>query len=249
MRERADRVESEHPHSLEPDLRPDVLEDIRLVSGSLEDVRDFVGPLSFGPVQLADWKPIAIQVPDHARSLDLRSRVGDATEDSLGLDVRCQAAVGIQAVEAPAVQLAAVPLEVPPGEAVLDREHDRVRSVERPHVLHDIRYHLRLHGQDDQIVLPRLLEAVGRPEVADDALLAVVRSHLEAVAADRVEVLAHIDERHLLAREREVGAHESANGPRPHHTSLHGTRAREGMVGALGSGLEFRCHGTRCSHC
>ena len=85
---------------------------------------------------------------------------------------------GIDALEAPAFVLAAVLHEVPPRDAVLRREHDRIRDVHGGQVAHDRAHLVRLHAENDEILRAGLGDLVGRGHVRE-LLAAVLFDELE----------------------------------------------------------------------
>src|ERR1700694_6144974 len=80
---------------------------------------------------------------------------------------------------------------------------------------------MRLDGDDDEILLAGFAEAVGdRHAVRDDRLALAL--HPQTVAADRVPVLAILlDERDLLARERQAPAEHATDSSGAYDTDAH----------------------------
>ena len=86
-------------------------------------------------------------------------------------------AAWIDALEAQAVELAAVVLEIPPRNAVLRADDDGVRTEQRPQLRRERGQAVRLHAENNHVGL------ADRVQVAGD-----LRLHLEiAVRADRRE--------------------------------------------------------------
>ena len=137
MRQRADGIEAEVAPELDPELAPDVGNDRRLEAGLLQGLGNALRPLGLRVVDLGDGEAVALDVLDDARLGDFGGRVNDAAEHAIGRQIVGDDAARIDALEAPAFVLAAVLHEVPPGDAVLRREHDRIRSVHGRQVTHD----------------------------------------------------------------------------------------------------------------
>ena len=174
-----------------------------------------------GVVQLADREAVPFDVTDHPGRDDAGRRIDHAADDALGLDPGFELAVGIEAFEPAAVEFAAVFLEVPPGQAVLNGQHHGVRAVERRQLVRDRGKVVGLDRQNHQILRAGVLEGGGRGQVLGQVFRAVRPNQLEAVALDRLEVGALVDHRDLVARERQPRPEQAADGAGADDTNFH----------------------------
>ena len=62
---------------------------------------------------------------------------------------------------------------------------------------------------------------VGHRDIPGDRLAAVVGDQRKAFAPDRLDMRAPHDERHVLARQRELGPHVAADGAGADHRDAH----------------------------
>src|SRR3546814_1344759 len=99
-------------------------------------------------------------------------------------------------------------LEVPPWQAVLDGHDHGVRAVQQRHLRRHGRQMMRLQGQDHEVLLAGLLEAIDRVDLRL-LLAAVLPDQLQAVLADGGEMRPLIDHGDVLAPERRSEEHTS----------------------------------------
>ena len=104
-------------------------------------------------VELAHRKPLALDMLDHAGRDQSRGGIGDAAHDAVGVDPIGENAVGIEPFEALAVELAALLLEVPPGDAVLDGHDHGFRPEQRVDAFGGPLQIVSLDAKDDEILL------------------------------------------------------------------------------------------------
>jgi hypothetical protein len=134
--QRADRVERDVAQQLEPDVVAQVrLRRARETSGD-HGLAEVEAALRDAAVGLADGEPGAFEVPYDSRPRQLRRRVDDTADGPFGREHRTDRAARGHALDAVAVVGAAVPVEVPPGDAVLGGDHVvscRRRSMSGPH--------------------------------------------------------------------------------------------------------------------
>ena len=81
----------------------------------------------FEPSSLGEREAVALDVTNDAGSLDLRRRIDDAGDDAVDRQIVGDDAAGIDALEAHAFMRAAMAEKIPPGNAVLRRQHERFR--------------------------------------------------------------------------------------------------------------------------
>ena len=91
-----------------------------------EDVVQFPDARGLLAVEFADREAVALDMVDDARRGRRRRRIDHAADQAFRVDMPGQDAGGIEAFQLVVVVLAAEPLEVPPGQAVLHRQHDGV---------------------------------------------------------------------------------------------------------------------------
>ena len=121
-----------------------------------------------------------------------------------------QEAVAPAEGESAAESLAAEPLEVPPGQAVLHGQYHGVGAEHRIDIAHDLIEEVGLHRQHDDILLAGLGRLVDGFHFGG-LDLAVVPLQLESVPLDRGEMRALVDDGDILARECEFGRQQPAD--------------------------------------
>ena len=112
-------------------------------------------PLGSRAVRLAEADAVAFGVMDDAGLGDVGGEVGQRSDDAPRLDGRGDDAARIDALEAQPVELAAVLLEVPPRNAVLRADDDRVRAEERTQLRRQRGQAVRLDAEEDDVGLCR----------------------------------------------------------------------------------------------
>src|ERR1700728_2315774 len=145
--------------------------------------------------------------------------IDHAADEAAGVDMLGQHACGIEALQPLVIVLAAEPLEVPPRQAVLHREHDGVGAEQAIDVAHDLFEEMRLHRQHDDVLLAGLGRLVHGLHLGG-LDLAVVPFELEAVLLDRSQMRALVDDGDVVARERNLGRQQAADGAGADHADL-----------------------------
>ena len=102
-------------------------------------------------VRLAEADAIALGVMNDARLDDVRGEIGERADDPARLDGGRDHAAGIDALEPQAVELAAVPLEIPPGDAVLRADDHGVRPEQRPQARRQGGQAVRLDAEEHDV--------------------------------------------------------------------------------------------------
>src|SRR5207247_2720414 len=112
--------------------------------------------------------------------------------------------------------LAAVLVEIPPGDAVLHRDDRGVGAAEMLDVAGDRRDLMRLDGQQHDVLLARIARALDRTRVRPlrGDLGAVFPDHAHALRANGVEVRAACDERDVFASRSKPSAEVAADRSR-----------------------------------
>src|SRR5262249_38253264 len=87
--------------------------------------------LRFRAVRLAEADLVPFGVPNHAGLDDVRREVGERSDDAARLDGGRDDTTRIDALEPDALELAADAVKIPPRDAVLRADDDRVGTEER----------------------------------------------------------------------------------------------------------------------
>ena len=219
LRQCADGVEREVAQQLHPDLLPDVPPHRRAQPRADDGRRDGLGPLRGCAVELAQREPVALLVLDDARLHDGRGGVHHAADDLLGGDVLGDDAAGVDALQPRAFPRAAVPLEVPPRNAVLRGQHDGVRPDERRQQRRNEDESVRLDGQHDDVRVPDLRRVVCGEDFGRE--VAVRAAHHDAALPHRRQVRPPRNQRDVLTREAQLGPQIRANSPRAVDREFH----------------------------
>ena len=161
MGQRADRIEADIAPQLEPDFVADTVEHRRLHS-SLDEQSgqplDVGTPLARG---LAEGKAIAIDMADHAGHLDLGRGIDDASDGALRRKLAPLPSAGIDAFKDRTFVTAAVPVEIPVGNAIDGGDDARSRPEQRLHRFDHAGNGMRLQANNDKILRPKLGGIVG----------------------------------------------------------------------------------------
>ena len=126
-----DRVEGQVPPQLHPDVAPDVAADRGPEAGGDQRFGEAGDAIAAFPRRLAERKAVALDMADHAGRFDLGRRIDDAADDAGRIEARPDRAAGVDRLEAGPRERPAVTKEVPPGHAVLRRDHGRLRPEQR----------------------------------------------------------------------------------------------------------------------
>ena len=147
----------------------------------------------------------------------------------------CQDARGIEAVKLVVVVLAAEPLEVPPGQAVLHGQHDGVGIEQMLDVAHDLIEEMRLHREHHDILLAGFRRPCSPPSFGG-LDLAVMPFEFQAVALDRSEMCALIDHGDVFAGSANFAANSPPIAPAPTTQIVSASAARRAETGTAASG-------------
>ncbi len=132
-----------------------------------------------------------------------------------------QGAVWIERAKPTTFKRARELLEEPPGDAVLQREHDGVAVVERGELRGYLNDLMSLERQDHQVLWPERREVVRGGDVARDEHRSVWFDQLHPVGLNRREIARTREHAHLLARESQTNAEQTTNGPRTYDAHAH----------------------------
>ena len=149
---------------------------------------------------------------DHAGGDDFRRRIDHAADNVSDVDFGREHAAGVDGFNDTAVELAAVLLEIPPRNPVLQRHQHRLRAEQLPQGVDHRRDLMRLERQYDDVLRPGIGHVLCRARVRDDLLGPVFVDELQAVSLDRFEMGAARDQRHIVSCEREPDAEKTADG-------------------------------------
>ena len=210
--EGADRVEGDVAPQLHPQLVAQARSHRSAQPGGDQRPRQPRRALGLRAVGLAEGEAIALDVADHARLGDLGGRVHHAADHPLRSDAVPQQAAGVDGVEPPIPPLPVEAVEVPPRHAVLRWHHRRLGPQQWPHALDDASDLVRLQRQDHVVLHARLGRVFDAARACDAALAVDQQRH--AVRLHRRQVRAARDQRHVLARERELRAEVAADRAR-----------------------------------
>ena len=126
--ERADRIEGEIAPELHPDFGADVAQDRRLEARARKELGERRDAGALRAVDFGQRQAMALDMADDARAFDLRRLIAYAGDDGVDRQMAGDDAAGIDALEPMALVRAAVLEEIPPGDAVLGRQHHRLTA-------------------------------------------------------------------------------------------------------------------------
>ncbi len=115
-------------------------------------------------------------------------------------------------------------VEVPPREAVSDKEHQTVLVQQGANALGDDREDRGLHRDDDDVLRLEIAGLVGDDRMRHQCSLTGFDP--EPVLSDRVELWTALDHRDLGLARGEPPGDVTAHGARPVHANLHGCSLR-----------------------
>ena len=219
MGQRADRVEAEIAPKLCPDFAAHVADDRRLEARLRESLRHAKNPFAFRTVKLGEREAIAFDVTNDARPLNFRRRIDDARDDSLDRQIVGDDAAGIDALQANALMGSAMAEKIPPGNAVLRRQHHRLRAHDGGQLAHDGGDLMGLHAEDDQVLLAGVGDAVRSLDARDD--LAAVLDQNETILNDARKMSAPRDHADVLAGMGELRRQQTAYRASADHAYSH----------------------------
>src|SRR4029079_808545 len=120
--QRAQRVERDVAHELDPGLVAHVLLDRALQAALDHGLAELPAAVGHRAVRLADRGARALEVAGDARGLELGARVDDAADRALGRDRLRDGAAGVDGLDLASGVRPVDAVEVPPRDAVLGRE-------------------------------------------------------------------------------------------------------------------------------
>jgi hypothetical protein len=250
----ADRVEGEVAPELEPDLGANVVQDRSLETSLLEQLGEPLHARGLRPIELAHREPVALDVADHPRRDQLGCRVDDAADHALDLDTCSDPASRVDGLDPRSFIGSLQALEVPPRNAVLHGHDHRIRPEQGAHLLRRGRDLVGLHGGYDNVMHAGLGDPVGGLHGVDKVLGAVLHDQPQPLVPHGLEVRAAADERHVLARQRELHAEHAADRAGSHDADLHavilGYRTPKGpaiLTSRADGALDAGFNGVSCS--
>ena len=169
----------------------------------------------------ADREPRALDVPDHARGGDLGRAVDDAAHHLLGADRPADDPAGVDALHDSPLQRPVVPLEVPPGDAVLRRDDDRARTQQLADPRRERGQAVGLHTEHDDVGVGDGRELGGGRRMGVEVATRAV--HADAVLRHRPQVLAAGDQGDVRAAACQRRPDVGADRPRAEHGEPHGS--------------------------
>ncbi len=220
MGERADGVEHHIAPELQPDLRAKVGRDRRLEAGASQGFGELLDAFRSGPVRFAQGEAVALGHLDHARRHQFAGRIDHRADDPLVLDVGGYDPVRIRRAHRATFVRAGELVEIPPGDAVLQRHHTGVRTQQPAEGGRHSADLVRLDRQQHRVLGTALVDGAG-PGVLGDLLAPVLLDQPEALAADGGEVGSPGDEGHVLSGQGKPRAQKASDGARADHRQLH----------------------------
>ena len=175
--------------------------------------------LGFRPVRLANREAVALDHLHHARRDQFGGRIDHGADDPLRADIGGNLAVRVRRRDGPAFERTGKLMEIPPGQAVLERDHGGAGVEEARQVLGNRRHLMGLERQQHEIVGAGLADGSGG--AGNLALRAVLLDEREAVLPDRLKVGPPRDERNLLARQRQPRPKQAANRASAYNRETH----------------------------
>ena len=222
--QRADRVEGDVAEQLDPDVVAQVRLHRTLQTAGPHGLAERQAARRDATVGLADREPGAFQVPYDTRPFELGRRVDHAADGPFGREHRTDRAARVHALDAVAVVGAAVPVEVPPGDAVLGGDHRGGVVEQRLDQRPARRVRVGLQAQEnvvDRADLGRVVGGVGAGgEVAARA------EHSDAVLPHGRQMRSTGDEVDVGARAVERGADIGADGTGAEYCDFHARELR-----------------------
>jgi hypothetical protein len=217
--QRADRVEGDVAEQLHPDFVPEPGRHRRAQASRDQRFGERPGALGPEPARFAQAQAIPFGVVNHSRLRDVCREISQRADDALRLDRLRDHAARIHSLEMQTVQFAWVMLKVPPRDAVLRADHDRVRSQQWPELGRKSRQTVRLHAEHHDVRM------ADRVQVADnfrfDFEVAVRADDAESFLLHRAQVRATGEQHDICTRFREARADVSANGAGPRNRNPH----------------------------
>jgi hypothetical protein len=157
--QRTDGVEAHVAPQLRPDFGANVRHDRGLETGIRQGLRDGLNARRLLAIDFGERKAIALNELYHAGLGDLRCGIDDGSDHAFCRQMIGNHAAGVDAFDAAAFVLAAVAEKIPPGNAVLRRQHHRFIIEQCWQVAHDVSDLMRLHAEDHEILRAKVRDA------------------------------------------------------------------------------------------
>ena len=187
------------------------------ITGDLNPARrkspDHPGPVRFRAVQLTDGEPVSLDVANDSRLDDLRGRIDHAADHAVDVNAGGNLPSGIDRFDVRAPVRALVSQKIPPRNAVLHGDDERLRADQAANLPGNRRELMGLHRQHDDVGHAGLVNPAGRGDRPGQTLGSVLLNEPDAGLPEGVEVRAPADERDLLSRQHEPCAEHATNGP------------------------------------
>src|SRR5690606_5188779 len=193
--------------------------DFRLQPGSFESGGESLDAVGFLAGRLTEAIAVAVGVLHDAWSNDLSGRIYGAADGALGADRLPLAPARVDAVKLQIGVLAFAAVGVPPGDAVLSRDHGGIRAEQRLHLLGDLPGLVRLESDDHVVLWAQVGRVLGRRHFRD--LLFAINDQLKAVVLNRFQMRTASDQRNVDAGELQENTDMGADGARSVDTNLH----------------------------
>src|SRR5712671_2820302 len=219
MRQRADRIETDIAPEFEPDFVADPIEHGSLQPRLDEQRGEPFDICAFFSGGFAEWKAVAIDMPDDAGRLDLRRRIDDAPDRALRTQFAPLPSAWIDTLKGRSLALVAVLVEVPVRNPVDRSDNPRVRAQQRLDRFDDAGDRMRLQANDDEILRSQFGGVVGAAGMHD--ALFITNQQLEAVGTHRGQVSAARDQADIRSRQRQLHAEIAADRAGAVNTDFH----------------------------
>ena len=156
---------------------------------------------------------------DDSRLGDYRRRIDDAADHARGIYVFGNLSAGIDRFKLPSFPLAAVTIEVPPGNTVLHAYYRCFRSNQRSEVWGHRRQTVCLKGQDHDIGDASLRRIIGRRDARIE--VSDLAAHANSMLLHRAQMRAARDQGHILTGFSKHGADEGPDGAGADYGKFH----------------------------
>src|SRR6266403_903968 len=176
--------------------------------------------------RLAEGKPIAVDMADHAGCLDLGRGIHDASDGALRSELAPLSSAGIDALQRRTLKAAAVLMEIPIGNSIDRGDEARLRSEQRLHRLDYAGDGMRLQANDHKILRPKFSGIVGATRLHHAFFVADQQS--KSALAHRGKMRAARDEADVGACARELHAEISTDRAGAVDTDLHENPSQPG---------------------
>ena len=206
-----DWIERRVAPQLFPNCAANVVEHRGDEAGPLERLAQLPGPLRGGAVGFAEQEAVAGGMSNDAGLANLERCIGDAADNSLRADATPQDAAWIDTFYPPALPRGRVFVEVPPGNAVLCRDHSGVVLEQGRHLFGDGRQGLGLEGHDDEVLGAEFGRVVGAHRARRPGF--AINVEAQPVGTHRRQVWAAGNQGHLGARKRQLNPQVTTDGP------------------------------------